>query len=159
MGRGFPAPFFFAVSTSRTQPLSRLADCVHNPKNMRNVLLVAIGGALGSVCRYLLSGWILHRAVSWAFPLGTFAVNVLGCLGVGILGGLVVKYDLLSPDARLFLFTGIAGGFTTFSAFGLETFHLLRRGEVGVAVTYVLLSVFVGMLALWGGFAMTGKGS
>ena len=64
----------------------------------------------------------------WQFPIGTFIVNVLGCLFVGVLGGLVVKYEFLSADARLFLFTGTAGGFTTFSAFGLETFYLLRKG-------------------------------
>ena len=124
---------------------------------MKTVLIVAAGGGLGSVARYLLSGWILHRAVAWEFPLGTFVVNVLGCLGVGLLGGLVVKHDLLSPELRLFLFTGIAGGFTTFSAFGLETFYLLRKGETGIAAAYVVLSVLVGMLVLWGGFALTGR--
>jgi len=122
---------------------------------MKELLIVMAGGGLGSAGRYLLSGWVLHRAVNWQFPLGTFAVNVLGCLGVGLLGGLVVKHDLLSPELRLFLFTGIAGGFTTFSAFGLETFYLLRRGEVGVAAAYVALSVLVGMLVLWAGFEAT----
>jgi len=120
---------------------------------MKALMLVAVGGGLGSMARYLVSGWVLHRAVSWQFPVGTFLVNVLGCLGVGVLGGLVVKHDLLSPELRLFLFTGIAGGFTTFSAFGLETFHLLRKGEIGVAGAYVVLSVLVGMLALWAGFS------
>jgi fluoride exporter len=120
---------------------------------MKALILVAVGGGLGSMARYLVSGWVLHRSVSWQFPLGTFAVNVLGCLGVGVLGGLVVKHDWLSPELRLFLFTGIAGGFTTFSAFGLETFHLLRKGEIGVAGAYVMLSVVVGMLALWAGFS------
>lgn len=107
--------------------------------------------------RYLLSGWVLHRVASWQFPLGTFVVNVLGCLFVGVLGGLVVKYELLSADWRLFLFTGIAGGFTTFSAFGLETVYLLRKGEVAVAATYVGSSVVVGLLALWLGFLASGK--
>jgi fluoride exporter len=124
---------------------------------MKALLIVAVGGGLGSMARYLLSGWVLHRAMSWQFPLGTFIVNVLGCLFVGVLGGLVVKQDLLSPDARLFLFTGIAGGFTTFSAFGLETFHLLRKGEVGIATAYVVLSVLVGMLFLWAGFSLSGR--
>ena len=122
---------------------------------MKELLIVVAGGGLGSAARYLLSGWVLHRAVYWQFPLGTFVVNVLGCLFVGLLGGLVVKHDALSPELRLFLFTGIAGGFTTFSAFGLETFYLLRKGEVGIAAAYVVLSVIVGMLVLWGGFATT----
>ena len=124
---------------------------------MKAVLIVAAGGALGSVGRYLLSGWVLHQALHWRFPLGTFLVNVLGCLGVGVLAGLVAKHDLLTPELRLFLFTGIAGGFTTFSAFGLETFHLLRKGEVGIATAYVVLSVLVGMLLLWAGYSATGK--
>jgi CrcB protein len=120
---------------------------------MKDVLIVAVGGGLGSIGRYLLSGWVLHRAVDWQFPLGTFIVNVLGCLFVGVLGGLVVKHDLLSAEVRLFLFTGIAGGFTTFSAFGLETFFLLRKGAVEIAAAYVVLSVLVGLLVLWAGFA------
>ena len=124
---------------------------------MKSLVIVAIGGGLGSMGRYLLSGWVLHRAVAWQFPLGTFVVNVLGCLFVGVLGGLVVKHDLLSADARLLLFTGVAGGFTTFSAFGLETFHLLRKGEAGIAAAYVVLSILVGMLVLWGGFMASGR--
>ena len=124
---------------------------------MKSLVIVAIGGGLGSMGRYLLSGWVLHRAVAWQFPLGTFVVNVLGCLFVGVLGGLVVKHDLLSADARLLLFTGVAGGFTTFSAFGLETFYLLRKGEAGIAAAYVVLSILVGMLVLWGGFMASGR--
>lgn len=121
---------------------------------MKPLLLVALGGALGSVARYLLSGVALHHTVEWRFPLGTFAVNVIGCLAVGVLGGLVVKHDLLSAEARLFLFTGVAGGFTTFSAFGLETFYLLRRGELLVAGGYVAASVIAGLLVLWLGFML-----
>ena len=119
---------------------------------MNGLLLVAAGGAAGSAARYLLSGWTLRHTVDWRFPLGTFAVNVIGCFVVGVLAGYVVKHDLFSPDARLFLFTGVAGGFTTFSAFGLETFYLLRRGETLVASGYVAASVVAGMLLLWLGF-------
>ena len=119
---------------------------------MKGFLLVAAGGAVGSVARYLLSGITLHHTIEWRFPLATFLVNVIGCLAVGILGGLVVKHDLFSPEIRLFLFTGLAGGFTTFSAFGLETFYLLRRHEVLVAGGYVISSVFLGILVLWLGF-------
>ena len=121
---------------------------------MNTLLLVAAGGALGSIARYLLSGVALHHTLEWRFPLGTFLVNVIGCLAVGVLGGLVVKHDLLSPETRLFLFTGVAGGFTTFSAFGLETFYLLRRGEALVAGGYVAASVVVGILVLWLGFLL-----
>ena len=121
---------------------------------MQSILLVALGGALGSVARYSLSGFILHRTIEWRFPLGTFVVNVVGCFVIGILAGLAVKEDFLSPDLRVFLFTGILGGFTTFSAFGLETFYLLRRGEIAVAGSYVALSILVGVLVLWLGFSL-----
>ena len=121
---------------------------------MKSVLIVALGGALGSSFRYLLSGWILHHTVNWRFPLGTFTVNIIGCLLVGVLTGLVVKHNVLSPDARLFLFTGLAGGFTTFSAFGLETFHLLRRNEIWIAGSYVIASVAVGLIVMWLGFSL-----
>ena len=104
------------------------------------------------MARYLLSGWTLQHTLEWRFPLGTFLVNAIGCLAVGILGGLVVKHDFFSADTRLFLFAGIAGGFTTFSAFGLETFYLLRRHELLVAGGYVASSVIVGILLLWLGF-------
>ena len=120
---------------------------------MRSILVVALGGAVGSVARLKLSGWVLHRTVEWRFPLGTFLINVIGCLAIGIFAGYAANKDLLSPDARLFLFTGLIGGFTTFSAFGLETFYLMRRGELAVAGTYVVGSVLVGLLALWLGFS------
>lgn len=116
---------------------------------MKSLLLVALGGAIGSVARYQLSGLILHRTIDWRFPAGTFAVNILGCLVAGILAGLAAKYEFFSQDTRVFLFTGILGGFTTFSAFGLETVFLLRRGELLVAGCNVALSVVAGVAVLW----------
>jgi CrcB protein len=102
------------------------------------------------MARYKLGAWILHHhSLDWRFPLGTFVVNVLGCLVAGILAGLVERHELFSPDTRLCLFTGVLGGFTTFSAFGVETVFLLRRGETLVALGYVLLSVVVGIGVLW----------
>ena len=124
---------------------------------MNSMLIVAIGGAIGSVARYRLSGLVLHHAVDWKFPIGTFVVNVLGCLVAGLLAGLVEKYEFFSADMRLFLFTGIAGGFTTFSAFSLETLFLLRRGEVGIAALYVVLSVLLGLLAMWLAFKVVSQ--
>lgn len=121
---------------------------------MKAVLLVALGGAVGSAVRYKLSGLILHHTIEWRFPAGTFAVNVLGCLVAGVLAGLAEEHDLLSPETRLLLFTGLLGGFTTFSAFGLETMHLLKRGEIGVATANVVLSVLAGLLALWLGLGL-----
>jgi CrcB protein len=121
---------------------------------MKAVLLVALGGAVGSVARYKLSGLILHHTIDWRFPAGTFAVNVIGCLVAGVLAGLAEEHDLLSPDARILLFAGLLGGFTTFSAFGLETMFLLKRGELAVAAANVVLSVVAGLLALWLGLGL-----
>jgi CrcB protein len=116
---------------------------------IQNVMLVFVGGGLGAVSRLLLSGVVLHRTADWRFPLASFVVNVAGCLVAGLLAGLVVKLDLFGAQARLFLFTGLLGGFTTFSAFGLETVYLLRRHEYNVAMGYVLCSVICGVLGLW----------
>ena len=121
---------------------------------LRQLLLVATGGAIGSVARWRVSGWVLHQAVDWRFPIGTFVVNVLGCLIVGVLAGLAIKEDFFSTDQRLLLFTGVMGGFTTFSAFGLETFYLLRRGEYLIAGSNMVLSMVVGMAALWVGYQL-----
>ena len=118
---------------------------------MKQVLLVGLGGCVGAIARYKLGGWVLHHAVDWRFPLGTFTVNVLGCFVAGILSGLIERHHVLSPDTRLFLFTGLLGGFTTFSAFGVETVFLLRRGETWIAFCYVVLSIIVGLGLLWVG--------
>jgi CrcB protein len=118
---------------------------------MNSMIIVALGGALGSVARYGMSGWILHHAIGWKFPVGTFAVNVIGCLLAGVLAGLAEKHELLSADTRLLLFTGILGGFTTFSAFGLETMFLLKRGDVLIAGLNIVFSIIAGLLALWVG--------
>jgi fluoride exporter len=117
-------------------------------------VLVALGGAMGSAARYKLSGWVLHQTIAWRFPAGTFSVNVLGCLAAGLIAGLVTKHDFFAPETRLLLLTGILGGFTTFSAFGLETMYLLKRGEVLVAGCNIVVSVAAGLVALWIGFEL-----
>jgi fluoride exporter len=116
---------------------------------MMNVLLVGLGGAVGSIARYKLGGVVLHHTSDWRLPMGTLAVNLLGCFVAGVLAGLVERYDFFSADARLFLFTGLLGGFTTFSAFGLDSVFLLHRGHVGVALAYVALSVVGGLILFW----------
>lgn len=121
---------------------------------MKALLLVALGGAVGSVARYKLSGYILHHTIDWRFPAGTFAVNVAGCLAAGVLAGLAEEHDLFSPDTRVLLFSGLLGGFTTFSAFGLETMFLLKRGDIAIAAANVLLSVTAGLAALWLGLGL-----
>jgi CrcB protein len=121
---------------------------------MKSIILVGLGGSAGSIARYLLGSWVLRNATTWRFPIGTFFVNILGCLAIGILAGLATKEDFFSVEARLFLFTGVIGGFTTFSAFELETFTLIRNGEFLVAGGNVLLSVALGLLALYVGFSL-----
>ncbi|HWA37401.1 MAG TPA: fluoride efflux transporter CrcB [Burkholderiales bacterium] len=123
---------------------------------MREVLLVALGGALGSVGRYACGAAVLQYSVGWRFPAGTFLVNVLGCLVAGLLIGLAENYGFLTAQVRLLLFTGFLGGFTTFSAFGVETVALIQRGEVVVAGAYVVASVACGVLALWGAVKLGG---
>jgi fluoride exporter len=118
----------------------------------KQILMVALGGALGSVARYKLGGVVLHQTEAWNFPLSTFCVNVVGCLVIGMLAAVVEHHDLFSNQARLFLFTGLLGGFTTFSAFGYETFFLIRRGLVATSMSYVALSVVCGLAAVLIGF-------
>lgn len=124
---------------------------------MKSILLVALGGAIGSVARFKLSGWVLHQTPNWRFPAGTLVVNAIGCLIAGLLAGMAVKQDVFTPEARVFLFTGLLGGFTTFSAFGLETLLLLKRGEAGVAIANIVFSIAIGLLAAWLGYGVTAR--
>ncbi|MFT4256464.1 MAG: fluoride efflux transporter CrcB [Pseudoxanthomonas sp.] len=121
---------------------------------LRLALLVGFGGALGSVLRWALNNLVSQQVPAMRFPLGIFAINVIGCGIAGALAGLVERHDLLGADTRLFLFTGILGGFTTFSAFGLETMQMLRRGEWALALAYAVGSVVVGVLAAWLGLKL-----
>ncbi|MBX3739366.1 MAG: fluoride efflux transporter CrcB [Akkermansiaceae bacterium] len=125
---------------------------------MKQVLLVGLGGAIGSIARWMLGGAILHRLPNLKFPLGTFAVNILGCLLIGIIAGLAERRGVFSSDARLFLMTGLCGGFTTFSAFANENVFLLRRGESATALLYIGGSVIAGLLAVWAGFRAVPQG-
>jgi CrcB protein len=119
---------------------------------MQAILLVGLGGFLGSVARYGLASYVLQAAGPHRFPFGTFAVNLLGCLVAGLLAGCAERYEVIGPEARLFLFTGLLGGFTTFSAFGLEATNLIRRGDLGTAALYVSGSVSLGLIAVGLGF-------
>ena len=116
---------------------------------IRNILLVALGGAVGSVCRFLLSGM---NIASW--PWGTFAVNILGSLIIGLLMGLVSK-GIVSPEMKLLLVTGFCGGFTTFSTFANESFSLIKTGDALQMALYVGASVIVGILAVWAGMMLS----
>lgn len=121
---------------------------------MQSLLLVALGGALGSMARFKLSGIILHHAAQLKFPLGTFTVNILGCLIIGMLAGLAEKSGAFPYEWRVFLFTGVLGGFTTFSAFGLETMLLVKQGDLLIAFAYISLSIIIGLALLFAGYAL-----
>ncbi|MDT7044265.1 fluoride efflux transporter CrcB [Candidatus Nitronereus thalassa] len=113
------------------------------------IFLVGIGGFMGSVFRFLLSGFV-HRMVPLAeFPLGTLAVNVLGCLLIGVLNGLSETRQIIGPDLRIFLMIGMLGGFTTFSTFGSETLALIRDAALVQAMANVTVQVFFGLIAVW----------
>ncbi len=114
----------------------------------RNMLLVALGGGLGSVGRYLVSKYI-----QGSFPWGTLTVNLLGSLLIGILVGMVAKGSL-SPEMKLMLVTGFCGGFTTFSTFANESLSLLKTGNVLLMALYVGISVTAGILAAWLGMQL-----
>jgi CrcB protein len=116
---------------------------------MKQMLVVGLGGLVGSIARYKVGGVILHHTAAWRFPLSTFVVNLVGCFVIGALAALVEHRDYFSADTRLFLFTGLLGGFTTFSAFAYEGVFLLRRGEIVVAGAYAALSVVGGLAAVW----------
>jgi CrcB protein len=117
-------------------------------KMIRNLLLVALGGAVGSVLRYLIS------SINTSFPWGTFTVNVLGSLLIGLLVCFVSK-GLLSPEMKLLLVTGFCGGFTTFSTFANESFGMMKAGDVLLMALYVGASVIIGILAVWGGMMLS----
>ncbi len=116
-------------------------------------LLIAVGGALGSVARYALGGFV-HRYTPASFPYGTFVVNAIGGLVFGVTAGVFEERAVGGPAARAFLLIGVLGGFTTFSTFTFETFGLLRDLEIGRALANAAGQVVVGVLALWAGYVL-----
>jgi CrcB protein len=120
---------------------------------MTRLVIVAIGGAIGTAARYWLSGVVQNSAQTF-FPTGTLAVNVLGCLVIGFLGGLAARPEGLGINTRLFLMVGICGGFTTFSAFGFETLQLLTEGETWQAGLNITAQLVGGLGATWAGLAL-----
>jgi CrcB protein len=113
---------------------------------MKEIILVGAGSALGGIGRYLLGHLAGRFFVVGAIPFGTLFVNMLGCF----LAGIFVDRFLAGAgdNLRLLLLVGFCGGFTTFSAFGVETIHLIHSGNIYSAITYVILSVILGLSAV-----------
>lgn len=121
---------------------------------MINVLMVGVGGALGSMLRYGVGGLIGRMKAGWTFPLETMVINVAGCLVIGLLAGWGESRGVFSPTTRAFLFVGVLGGFTTFSTFGYESFQLLRDGQWPAALLSVAGQVVLGLAGVWIGHAI-----
>lgn len=114
---------------------------------IRSFLFVGLGGGIGAVCRYWGQQLVL-RYLPMSFPLGTFLVNVLGCLLMGVLLGFFERHPATSAAWRLSLTTGFCGGFTTFSTFAYENLALGRSGELAVLACYAVGSLLLGLLAV-----------
>ena len=119
----------------------------------RNILLVGLGGLIGSVARYLVAVLFAGQFTS-SLPFATFTVNIAGCFVIGILFALSDRGNILSPEWRVFLTTGFCGGFTTFSAFSYESIKLIQDGEFFYLGLYVALSVIIGFAATYLGIVL-----
>jgi len=118
---------------------------------MKQILLVGIGGFIGSIARY----FVLKLNLSWHFlsiPMGTLTVNIIGSFIIGFIVGVSAKSELITPGLRLFLMVGICGGFTTFSSFTLENMTLMQNGQFLSVLIYTGLSIFFGFLAVYLGY-------
>lgn len=117
---------------------------------MQEIMIVGVGGFVGAVARYLLSG-LVHRNLESNFPWGTMVVNIVGCFVIGCLMYMIENRLIVSDQMRLFLGIGILGAFTTFATFSQEIVVLLRNGHNWMALANILLSVGLGLIALWAG--------
>ncbi len=119
---------------------------------LKNILLVGLGGFVGSVLRYGISLFATHNlAPKSLFPWGTFLVNIIGCLIIGVLWGVLDTYDWLSDELRLLLMVGFCGGFTTFSSYALDG-HLVGKENFFLSLLYLTISLIVGMLFVYAGY-------
>lgn len=122
---------------------------------IKNFLLVGLGGALGSMLRY--AAYLLITVKH--FPFGTFLVNIIGSFIIGIVLALSLKDESFLNNWKVFLATGICGGFTTFSSFSAENVALLQNGKFGIALLYITLSIVLGIAAAWLGFKLITQNS
>ena len=118
---------------------------------MQKTILIALAGLVGTLLRYWLSGF-MTRQYGETFPWGTMAVNLIGCFVTGVVFFLTEERFLLTPTIRTVILIGLLGGFTTFSAYGLQTFALLRYGEFVLAMCNVVTSNALGLFMVWAGY-------
>lgn len=121
---------------------------------IKNILLVGLGGGIGSIARYITQRWFAATYIH-SFPWGTFAVNIAGCFLIGLFWGLSFKSFEANESWKLFLMTGLCGGFTTFSAFTLEGIGLIKEQKLALFFSYVAASVVLGLLATYVGMKIT----
>lgn len=121
---------------------------------VKPLLLVGLGGGIGSICRYL-TALLVNRYWKSPFPMATFAINMLGCFIIGILAGIAFKYSWANDNFKLLFVTGFCGGYTTFSTFAFENVSLLQNNNSLVAFLYIGTSIFTGLLAAWLGIYLT----
>ncbi len=121
---------------------------------LKNLIIVAVGGGVGSALRYLVQE-TLHKQIDNFEPYGTFVVNVLGCLLLGLLAGFVEQEKLVNPSLNLLLISGFCGGFTTFSTFAYQGHSLFQSDKPLQAVLYIGVSVIIGLLAAYFGYRIT----
>ncbi len=117
---------------------------------IKNILYVALGGGIGAALRYL----VIILAKPQTFPYATLAINITGSFILGLIIAFGIKHESLDEQLKLFLATGICGGFTTFSSFSAENILLMQEGKYDLAFTYILISVVAGILATWLGFKL-----
>jgi CrcB protein len=115
----------------------------------KHAAAVVVGGGVGAFLRFAVGAWVVHHHPEAKFPWATLAVNWVGCLLIGLIYGWVEDRTMLGVSLRYFLITGLLGGFTTFSAFGVETLYLFKRGESLMAWSYVMASVAGGVILAW----------
>lgn len=116
---------------------------------MDKALWIGAGGFLGTILRYALGGWVGRMKAGWTFPIETLVINVLGCVVLGFLAGLSESRGVLTGTTRAFLFIGVLGGFTTYSAFAYESHQLLRGGQWAAATLSVALQLVLGIGGVW----------
>ena len=120
---------------------------------IKNILLIGLGGSIGSIARYLCQRWF---AINYPqpYPWASFGLNIVGCFLIGIFWGLTFKSFAANESWKLFLMTGLCGGFTTFSAFTLEGIGLLKEQRTGLFFSYIITSVVLGLVATYAGMKL-----